>query len=369
MHPNHEARRTRRAVGERAGSAMLTILMLVVVISVAVAGTFSMIESERKSLGDHEAQQGAYDLARSGYDHFMANPTGTLAGFTPPTWTGPDSLYVALSGGYAWVKVERIRPAIGTDGALYLVRSRGVRTSYRSGNTPAAERIFAQYAQFNNAMPALAAWTSLTGLTKTGGSGVISGTDGCSATPPVGGVAVPTTPGYSQSGGSSVPSGSPNILDMGPQASANSMIDIDWPGIVAGTALTPDLTIPGASWPSFASTTYWPVIYVNQTGEFTLPSDGRGLLIVRHDARLNGSLQWDGIILVGGALTSSGNNTVQGAVVTGLNVMLGETAGVSDLGSGTKTFAFNSCNVASATTRFGGLVALRNTSVDNWPAY
>ena len=369
MHPNTRATRITRTLHPRAGSALLTTLMLVLVISAAVAGTFSMIESERKSLGDQEAQQGAYDIARSGYDHFMANPAGSLAGFTPPTWTGPDSLYVPLSGGYAWVRVERIRPAIGTDGALYLVRSRGVRTSYRSGNTPAAERIFAQYAQFNTGMPPLAAWTSLSGLVKSGGSGVISGTDGCGATAPVGGVAVPTAPGYVQSGGSSVPSGSPNILDMGPQPSANAMIDLDWPGIVAGTALTPDLTIPGASWPSFASSTYWPVIYVNQVSEFDLPSDGRGLLIVRNNMRLNGSVQWDGIILVGGTLTSSGNNTVSGAVVTGLNVLLGENPGASDLGSGNKTFVFNSCNVANATTRFGGLVALRNTSVDNWPAY
>jgi hypothetical protein len=85
--------------------------------------------------------------------------------------------------------------------------------------------------------------------------------------------------------------------------------------------------------------------------------------------RLNGSEQWDGVLLVGGALTSSGNNTVSGAVITGLNLLLGEAVGVSDLGSGTKTFIYNSCKIASAALRFKGFLPLRNTSVDNWPVY
>ena len=41
----------------------------------------------------------------------------------------------------------------------------------------------------------------------------------------------------------------------------------------------------------------------------------------------------------------------------------------SDLGSGTKTFRYNSCNVASAMARFNGLSPFRNALVDNWPAY
>ena len=39
---------------------------------------------------------------------------------------------------------------------------------------------------------------------------------------------------------------------------------------------------------------------------------------------ISGALQWDGIILVGGTLTSNGNNSVNVAVVTGLNVLIGE---------------------------------------------
>ncbi|MGH7714288.1 MAG: hypothetical protein ACREOG_23625, partial [Gemmatimonadaceae bacterium] len=269
-----------------------------------------------------------------------------------------------------YVRVQRIMPAVGGQLAMYSVRSRGVRTAGTTSSSPAAERIFAQYARFQTGtFAALGAWTSLSGLLKTGGSGVISGVDQCGVAPPVAGVAVPTVPGYTQNGGAPVPNGSPNILDMGPQADANAMISFDWPGIVNGTALTPDITLPPGPWPSFADPTYWPVIYVDQVAPFSLPSDGRGFLIVRHDMQLNGSEKWDGILLVGGALTSSGANTVSGAVVTGLNQLLGEAVGVSDLGNGNKTFVYNSCNVASAAARFRGFLPLRNTSVDNWPMY
>jgi hypothetical protein len=354
---------------ERRGSTLIVALLLVIVLSAAVAGLFGMLGSERKALDDQEAQAGAYDIARSAYDRFLAN-TATLSGFSPPTWTGPDSAYFTFGNGYAYVRVQRVHPPVSGGPSLYLVSSRGVRTAFRSGNTPAAERIYAQYAQFSTgSMGTLAAWTSLSGLQKSGGSGTISGTDACGQSAAVGGVAVPTVPGYIQAGGSSVPSGSPNTVDMGPLPGSNSLVKIDWAGIVGGTSLTPDITLPGGSWPSFASLTYWPVIYVNQASEWSLPGDGRGLLIVRNDMKLNGSVKWDGILLVGGRLTSSGNNTIDGAVVSGLNQLLGQVVLPSDLGSGNKTFSYNSCSVASAGARFSGLAPLRNTTVDNWPSY
>ncbi len=81
-------------------------------------------------------------------------------------------------------------------------------------------------------MQTLSAWTSLTGLSKKGGSGTISGVDACGAAAPVAGVAV-ASPGYSQNGGSSVPSGSPNIANLGTPAQAAAAIKIDWAGITA----------------------------------------------------------------------------------------------------------------------------------------
>jgi hypothetical protein len=215
-----------------------------------------------------------------------------------------------------------------------------------------------------------AAWTSLTGLTKNGGSGTISGVDACGLLPAVGGVAVPTNPGYSQNGGSSVPAGTPNILHLGatPEAAADS-INIDWDAIVNDGAIPFDLTIPPAAWPGFPAG-YWPVIYINNPGgTYALPNSGRGILIVRGNFTISGSKSWDGIILVGGAYTSNGNNTVEGAVVTGLNIQLGEAVGVSDVGNGNKTYRYSSCKVASALGAQAQLRVLPNTWYDGWALY
>jgi hypothetical protein len=345
-------------------------LLIVIVLSAAVAGLYGMLGPERKALGDQEAQSGAYDIARSAYDRFLADATGTLAGFAPPTWVGPDSAYFTFSNGYAYVRVQRVRPSVSGKPALYLISSRGVRTAFRSGNAPAAERIYAQYAEYSaGGMGTLAAWTSLSGLQKNGSSGEINGVDACGVKPAIAGVGVPTNPGYTQNGGSPVPNGSPNILDMGSQASSNALVPVDWAGIVGGTSLTPDLTLPSGSWPSSFPASYWPVIYINQASDWSLPGDGHGLLIVRNSMTISGSKQWDGILLVGGTLTSNGNNTFEGAVVTGLNMLIGESVPISDVGNGTKTFKYNSCRADSAATRFGGLAPLRNTTVDNWPSY
>lgn len=362
--------RTRRARRTRQGSALIASLLVIVILSATAAAAFSMVGSEQRTIEDHAAVADAHAMARSAYEQFIANPTGALASFNPPTFAGPESVKYSFSDGYAWVSIQRVQPSVDESLALYLVRSRAVRTAFVGPRRPVAERVFAQYARWHTGdMPALAAWTSLTGLQKNGGAGTISGYDNCGAKPPVAGVAVPTVPGYSQSGGALVPDGSPDVLSMGTQPEANAMVPIDWAGIVSGTALTPDLKIPGASWPSFSDPNYWPIIFVDQASTFTLPAPGRGILIVRNNAVLTGSDMWDGIVLVGGTLTSDGNNTVSGAVVSGLNVLLGETVPVNDVGNGNKTFQYDSCNVAKAAERFLGLRPLRNTSVDNWSTY
>jgi hypothetical protein len=143
---------------------------------------------------------------------------------------------------------------------------------------------------------------------------------------------------------------------------------VDWVTILGTMALNADVVIPG-TWPSFSNSDYWPIIYVDQASNFTPPTTGRGMLIVKNDMTLNGSLQWDGIILVGGTLTSSGNNTVNGAVVTGLNVLLGYNVPPSNIGNGTKVFRYDSCNIESAMGRFNGLAPLRNSAADNWASY
>ncbi len=211
--------RLRRIGGARKGIALVLALVLVVILSVAAASALAMVGSERRVVEDQEAAAEAHAMARSAYDQFLANPSGFLPSFAPLTFAGPDSAQFTFSDGYAWVSVQRVRPAVGGSLPLFLLRSRAVRTINRPVRTPVAERVFAQYAQwqaFN--MSAMAAWTSLGGLVKNGGSGTINGLDNCGGSLPVAGVAVPTNPGYTQNGGSSVPAGTPPLQNQGTQS-------------------------------------------------------------------------------------------------------------------------------------------------------
>ena len=366
----HSAKRNRLATGPRKGIAIILAIVLIVILSVAAAAALAMVGSERTVVEDGQAASDAHVMARSAYDQFIVNPTAILPSFVATTFVGPDSGQVSFSEGYAWVKVQRVRPSVAGSATLFLIRSRAVRTINRPVRTPVAERIFAQYAQFQTVqMPVLSAWTSLSGLLKNGGQGTIAGADNCGAATSVAGVAVPNVPGYVQSGGTSVPTGSPPILNMGSQAAANGMVGVDWPTILSGMALSADVVIPGSAWPSFTNPDYWPAIYVDQVSSWNLPGSGRGILIVKNDMTMGGSTQWDGIILVGGSYTSNGNNTVSGSLVTGLNVLLGQVVPPSNIGNGTKIYRFDSCNVANAMKRFNGLAPLRNSAADNWASY
>ena len=355
----------------RKGAALPLTLFIIVVITTLSAGAFTMIGSERRVADDHRGQLDAYVLARRGLEQYIANRSALGFTSTPPA--AMESTTVQLDGGYAQVVSRQVRPPVGkTVPGLYLLKSHGFKTlgGTLTGKVM-AERTVAQYMKYQlSTVDVKSAWTAMGGLTKNGGSGTVSGSDACGAEPSVAGVAVPNSPGYSQSGGSSVPSGSPNILNLGTTTQTVAAIPVDWDAIVNSNAIPADIEYPGSSWPTtaqWANTDYWPVIRVN--GNLTLPGDGRGTLIVTGNLSMSGSISWRGLILVGGALTSNGSNAVDGAVISGLNSKLGLAVPASDLGNGTKTFRYNSCDVASATNAFVGLVPYRNAGSDNWPGY
>jgi hypothetical protein len=291
---------------------------------------------------------------------------------TPPTTTYDSTRLSFAPEGYVDVVWQRLRPQAMLVSAVYVIRARGVYTRDDWGGSADATRVVTRYAEWGTpSLNVKSAWTALGGLTKSGGSGVLSGTDACGISPTVAGVAVPTAPGYSQSGGSSVPTGTPPILQLAPNpAAAADSIHMDWPSIFGGTAFPFDVVIPPGSWPSFADPNYWPVIYIDNPGtEYTIPSDGRGILIVRGSAKIAGSIDWDGLVMVGNKLTSSGSNTVEGAVITGLNLQLGEAVTASDVGSGTKFYRYNSCKLWSAFQGHSRLHVLGNTWFDGWALY
>ena len=96
----------------------------------------------------------------------------------------------------------------------------------------------------------------------------------------------------------------------------------------------------------------------------------QSVIAFRIGNRSPGNTDHNGIVLVGGNLTGNGNNTIYGATFMGLNIMLGQTIGsYNDIGNGTKTYQYDSCEISNALHPFAGWQRLGNATVDNWPSY
>jgi hypothetical protein len=282
------------------------------------------------------------------------------------------------------VRVDTIRrAALSADTSIYLVHSRAVLGGSGAGR-PRATRVVAQFVERPPAkIQILSSWTSLSGLVKNGSSGIITGHDACAGSSAVlPGVAVPTG-GYTQQGAGDVVAGDPPIKPMGTQTEMGDEINIDWEGIRHPTSptITPDIVVckpgtysydatrgPCGSFPSASTFTnnpdYWPVIVIN--GSSALPANGRGFLIVTGDLVFGGGDKWDGIVLVGGKITDNGSGNIAGAVISGLNVLLGESVGESSVANGTKDYYYDSCKVANAAAGAGRLYPIQNAWSDTW---
>jgi Tfp pilus assembly protein PilX len=361
---------------QRRGFAIPTAVLVILVLTIMVAGGFSIVSAERRSVADQKSQISAFRIAEQGLEIYLIardslNTAGVLRCNPSPCQHVPaakDSASISVLGGVANVSLTMIRPPINNQSGLYVVRSRGVETANAYNGSPQAVRTVAQYVLWEPLpMQVLAGWTALSGLQKNGAAGTIGGIDLCGVQDTIAGVVVPLNPGYS--GNTSGVTGDPAIDSV-----TSDSVHIDWNSIINLNAISPSVVIPGGSFPTatqFADTSFYPIIRVN--GDFALPTSGQGMLIVTGNLTLNGNVSWKGVMLVGGVIKSNGVNGgqddgVQGAVVSGLNVKLGQFVDKS-LAEGTKAYSFNSCEVAKANKPAGALVTLRNTWVDNWVEY
>lgn len=376
----------RKTRSTRDGFALPVVILAMFLLVGALASGFTMIGGERAADDAVLQQQSAQALAESGLQQAFTNRAGLGLGALPAAF---DSARMTVAGGYVDVITTQLRPAVGTTvPAIYYIRARGVRTRTGvsgAGNAVAYATGFASFSTIN--LTVQSSLTSANGINKSGNSGEISGVDNCSAAngggkPTLPAVAVPTSPGYSGHTGPLV--GNPQIKYIGAtETAAANAIPIDWEGIVYHNAITPEVnvTAAGAGWPTqaqFNDTTWFPTIIVRNGPDpetvFVVEGFGRGTLIVFGSVWFKGNTGgWDGILLVGGSLRSSGGNQIRGASITGLNIKLGFNVGQNEVTelSGTKKFLYNSCYVTKSLQSFssGGLRSYQNSWANSFPGY
>ncbi len=389
----------------RKGFALPMAILVIAFLTVTIAVAYAATSAERLTNDSQRTESKAYMIAQAGLENFMArrNEPGFCALCGLPPATTYESTTVKLKTGYAIVVAKQLRAGDLTKPAIYLLRSRGVDTSSNSvrgglKSAQQAERTVAQLVYWNvNQVNVLSGWTSTSGLDKMGSSGTISGVDnntGINANCPahhadVAGIAIPS--GDYSVNGNFTPQGNPPIQYLGTQQQANDAVKIDWSGIVNGNRIQPDFTFASAAaatagWPTGSmSGSNYPVIRVN--GDFTLPSSGgQGTLIVMGNLSISGNNMWRGIILVGGQMTSNGNGTMMGATMSGLNTMFtsaqrdsaqliaGANATITTnppnaLANGTKTYQYDSCEVAKAAGGLASYSVFPNAWMDNYVTY
>lgn len=264
------------SVRNRRGMTLPLTILVIAVLGVSVAITYARLSLERRTTGDGQAQLDAFEVAQSRLNSYMAGRNGKPTGHQ-------DTTYTDLPGGTALVSLQVLRESTTTLlPAVYVVTSRGTATGAKryDAKTPPAQRTVASYALWTPAALDLnAAVTSLGGMDKAGGSGVMSGIDACGAMLAIPGVAVPNGTYTGATGPiDGNPDNTPALLGTaGAAGTAKNEVGIDWAGIVGGTVLPADFVSP--SWPTAAQMANWPVIRVNNNpgADFTLPASGKGI--------------------------------------------------------------------------------------------
>lgn len=341
--------------GGQDGFALLAALVGLLGVTALATGGWILSNAEHGSSRAFRGSVDAFYVAESGLHRFLSENQGI-----PPATT-----QYAIAGGTATVRAWPLAyDAKGRE--LYLVTSAA---SLGDGASRRVSRV-AMLDPFVANVPGTL--VSANGVKKNGSSGTIDGADGSSAGDcPVGGR--PTGPGiYVKDDGqpgyddvpSTVPEGNPPLEE---RSDPLAPLGVDWQAVVEGRRLAPDYRVSEDGWPNFSSLAAddYPVVYADDPAGHSVDGDddGRGLLVVRGDLDMNGSFRWDGLVLVGGAIISDGNQTVTGGVVTGLNETLGPSVDVqkTDLGNGNMTYGYDACEIWRASRAAGLLVQRPST--------
>src|SRR5215210_7325306 len=168
----------------RRGATLPMTIIVIAVLAVSVAISYSRLSSERRITSDGAAQLDAFMVAQSGLSQYLGTRTSKPG-------ASQDTTYTTIPGGTAVIALRMLRESTTTLlPAVYAITSKGTSTGSTKFDSriPPAERTVASYALWTPAPFDLdAAFTSLSGVDKSGTSGSLSGIDACAANPPIAG--------------------------------------------------------------------------------------------------------------------------------------------------------------------------------------
>jgi len=116
---------------QRRGFAIPVAILVILVLTIMVAGGFSLVSAERRSVADQKSQISAFRIAEQGLEIFLVRRDSLMKdkpGYTKVPGAA-DSIRISMTGGYADVTLTRLRAPRGNQAGLYVVRSKGVETA------------------------------------------------------------------------------------------------------------------------------------------------------------------------------------------------------------------------------------------------
>ena len=342
------------------GFALTVVLLALLALSAMATAGYLRSNTDYRINQNHRASLKAFYVADAARSHYLGR--GKLRS---------DTITYTYGDGAADVWVDSLI-TVDDSTTLYRLVSSGSHNSPEGG---VANRVTSSVVLHKVASISVnAAVTAIGGLQKNGNAGSVDGNDAApnnscpvAQSEVLAGLEVPPG-GFSQNGGGkgkggggggppSGFSGNPGIDSTQVAAQMLADLNINWAGMLDGSFAQADYTVSIDGFPNFSTdvaSDEWPMILIDSPTYTLGPGQsGRGTLILEGSMTMNGSFSWDGLILVGNDFTSNGNQTIEGAVIAGLNMQLGVTPQPTDLGNGTWSIDYNSCNVLNALAGIG----------------
>jgi len=337
--------------------ALVVSLIAILVVGVLAAAGYGMANVELDTSRDYRAETEAFYVADRGLNRYLAEDADSLP--SPVSYDFPE--------GSATVTVERVTWNMQYEEELHRVRSTG---TYEAPDGETVQRTVSSVLLATPLLPITptGALVSSTTVAQNGGpSSQFDGRDSytggdakCDAVGVGGDVNGIIADSFHVSGGGGTGGGGGSG-----RCQSGAKVYPDPPGADCQSNATDDF-MSAEQWSTLKN---WDADHTISQGEPFPSTDGfeivkiegdsynrdsgaksgQGILIVENDFTSNGNFTWDGIILAGGSVSASnGTQTVNGAIITGLDELLGEDVEGYSLGNGTKKYNFNSCNVYRA---------------------